>query len=291
LKQLTTICGYRYSFGINFLTFFKVQTVRVRIIFGLTNKGASVPFHHQFLLSNLINSLLLKNKSQFSNFDLYNFSGLKGQTKVGKEGLHFYSNKVTLVFSSPNEEFVEYFVKLLFKNQQLEIGKLLLIPLNVEKEIPPILSNEVKYICISPLVVINPLDSSLDPKKFLSPLTDGFSDMLYDSTMYRMEKSGRYSVDEIAEFYKFQIVPDKNYLTKIREEEKKFARIFPAYEDGVKYEVRGYTFPFVLYADPKVQQFVFDCGMGVFTHKGFGMLDIANADPNQRTTPYQFTID
>jgi CRISPR-associated endoribonuclease Cas6 len=265
--------------------------LRVRIIFGLTNKGASVPFHHQFLLSNLVNSLIENEKTEFHDFDLYNFSGLKGQTKVGKEGLHFYSNKVTLVFSSPNEEFLAFFIKALFKNQQLEIGKLLLVPLNVEKEAPANLTEEVKYICISPLVVISPLDPAVDPKRFLSPLTDEFSDMLYESTMFRMEKSGRYTTEEISSFFKFQIVPDKNYLEKIRQEEKKFARIFPAFEQGNKYEVRGYTFPFTLYADPKVQQFLFDCGMGIFTHKGFGMLDIANVDPNQRTTPYQFTLE
>ena len=265
--------------------------MRVRIVFGLTNKGASVPFHHQFLLSNLINSLLDKNKGEFADFDLYNYSGLKGQTKVGKEGLHFYSNKVTLVFSSPQEEFIDHFIKGVFKQQQVEIGKLLLIPLSVERENMPQLETEVKYICISPLVVINPQDQSIDAKKFISPSVDTFSDMLYESTMYRMEKSGRYTTEEIASFYKFQIVPDKNYLTKIREEEKKFARIFPAFDKSNKYEVRGYTLPFTLYADPKVQQFIFDCGMGVFTHKGFGMLDLANADPNQRTSPYPINQD
>jgi CRISPR-associated endoribonuclease Cas6 len=265
--------------------------VRLRIIFGLTNKGASVPFHHQFLVSNLVESILEKNKSKFSDFVEYNFSGLKGQTKIGKEGLHFYSSKVTLVFSSPNEEFTEFFIKNLFKNQQIEIGKLSLVPLNVERENMPKVGEDVKYICISPLVVLNPLDESTDPKKFISPVLDAFSDLLYDSTMTRMERSGRYSAEKISSFFKFQVVPDKNYLTKIREEEKKFARIFPVFEGGEKYEVRGYTFPFMLYAAPEVQQFVFDCGIGLFTHKGFGMLDIANADPNQRTTPYEFTVD
>lgn len=265
--------------------------MRVRIVFGLTNKGASVPFHHQFLLSGLVNSVMDRHRSEFPDFDLYNFSGLKGQTKVGKEGLHFYSNKVTLVFSSPNEKYIDVFVKALFKMPQVEIGKLLLVPLTVEKEAEPQLSTEVKFICISPLVIINPEEKGSDPKKFISPSTDMFSDMLYESTMSRMEKSKRFTPEEIASFYKFQIVPDKDYLTKIREEEKKFARIFPVFHKAEKYEVRGYTFPFTLYADPKVQQFVFDCGLGFYAFKGFGMLDIANADPNQRTTPFNVSND
>lgn len=238
-----------------------------------------------------MSSLIEKNNSKFSNYVEYNFSGLKGQTKVGKEGLHFYSSKITLVFSSPSEEFINFIVKAIFKEQQIEIGKLLMVPLNVEKEIMPVVGEEMKYICISPMVVLNPTDTSIDPKKFISPALDAYSDILYDNTMSRMEKSGRFSVDEIASFFKFQIVPDKNYLTKIREEEKKFARIFPVFEGDTKYEVRGYTFPFTLYAAPKVQQFILDCGIGLYTYKGFGMPDIANADPNQRTTPYEFTID
>jgi CRISPR-associated endoribonuclease Cas6 len=265
--------------------------LRIRIVFGLTNKGASVPFHHQYLVSDFISSLIEKNKSKFSDYVEYNFSGLKGQTKVGKEGLHFYSSKITLVFSSPSDAFVEFVIKSLFKHQQIEIGKLLLVPLNVEKENVPIMGEDMKYICISPMVVLSPTDNSIDPKKFISPALDAFSDILYDNTMSRMERSGRFTAEEISSFFKFQIVPDKNYLTKIREEEKKFARIFPVYEGETKHEVRGYTFPFTLYAAPKVQQFVFDCGVGLYTHKGFGMLDIANADPNQRTTPYEFTID
>lgn len=265
--------------------------MRVRIIFGLTNKGASVPFHHQFLLSNLVTTVIHRDKEEnkFLNFYDFSFSGLKGQTKVGKEGLHFYSNKVTLVMCSRSEEFIEFFVKQLFKMQQVEIGKLLLIPLNVEEEQMPTLQGETKFICISPMVVINPTVNLPEAKKFISPFLDSFSDFLYDTTMTRMEKSG-YSPEKLTEFYKFQIVPDKEYLTKIREEEKKFARIFPVFDKGEKYEVRGYTFPFTLYAHEEVQKYVFETGLGVLTYKGFGMLDLANQDPNQRTKPYVFSV-
>jgi CRISPR-associated endoribonuclease Cas6 len=272
-------------FDLNFLA------LRVRIVFGLSNKGATVPFHHQFLLANLINAHLDKYKPEFQGYEQYNFSGLKGQTKVGKDGLHFYSNKVTLVFSSPSERLIEALVKSIFKQQQFEIGKLLLIPLSVEKEILPVMSFEMKYICISPVVLLNPANNPSDSKRFILPTSDEFSDVLYDNTMYRMEKSGKYTAEQIESFYKFQIVPDRNYLDKIKDEEKKFARIFPAFDRSNKYEVRGYTLPITLFADPEVQQFIYDCGLGVYTHKGFGMLDLANSDPNQRTTTMEVNLD
>ena len=106
--------------------------------------------------------------------------------------------------------------------------------------------------------------------------------------MMRMERSGRYTADQIASFYKFQIIPDKTYLQKIKEGDKKFARIYPIQEANNRYEVRGYTFPFVLYSAPEVQQFLFECGMGYFTNKGFGMIDVVNADLARRTEPYLF---
>jgi CRISPR-associated endoribonuclease Cas6 len=102
-----------------------------------------------------------------------------------------------------------------------------------------------------------------------------------------MEALGSYSNEQLASFSKFQLVPDENYLRKIRENQKKFARIYPVYDQDVKYEVRGYTFPFVLYAAKEVQEFVFNGGLGSFTHKGFGMLDLANTDPSKRTTAYR----
>ena len=176
--------------------------MRVRVVFGLTNKGAIVPFHHQFMLNNLVNSLVDRTKGEFKGFEVYNFSGLKGQTKVGKEGLHFYSNKVTLVISSPVESFIKAVVKALFEKQQVEIGKLLLIPLSAEIEKAPEFKGDERFICISPLVVIHPEGSNMDPKKFLNPLSDQFSDLLYDSTMSRMEQSGLFSPEEITNFYK-----------------------------------------------------------------------------------------
>jgi CRISPR-associated endoribonuclease Cas6 len=72
-------------------------------------------------------------------------------------------------------------------------------------------------------------------------------------------------------------VPDKGYLARIEASHKKFARIYPLYDLDIKYEVRGYTFPFTLYAPDAVQHFIYESGLGYFSHKGFGMLDIPNS--------------
>ena len=262
--------------------------MRVRIIFLLKNKGGYVPFYHQFLLARLAEELLAD--TDFAGREDFHFSGLKGQTKISKSGLHFYSSRITLVLASPDPDLIDCFLQKLFEQKNTEIGMLQLEPEAVEREwLPEFKSDHLKCVCISPIVIMEPNANELLAKKFISPETDGFSDMLYESTMSRMERSGAYTPEQIASFYKFQVVPDKGYLQRIREGEKKFARIYPVFHRDVKQEVRGYTFPFTLYCAPEVQEFLFTSGIGYFTHKGFGMLDISNADLNRRTEVYQFS--
>ena len=266
--------------------------MRVRVIFILKNKGAFVPFHHQFLLAQLVKGIIIKGGNEkFKDFSFYNFSGLKGQTKISRNGLHFFSNRVTLVFSCLNKEFVDYFIEELFKISNVEVGNLVLLPESVELENMPEFKDEMKYICISPMVLLKPSFNDNESKRFIPPETDEFSDILFESTILRMEALGTYTNEKLTSFSKFQLVPDENYLRKIRENQKKFARIYPVYDQDVKYEVRGYTFPFVLYAAKDVQEFVFSGGMGSFTHKGFGMLDLANTDPSKRTIGYRKAVE
>ena len=101
-----------------------------------------------------------------------------------------------------------------------------------------------------------------------------------------MEEHG-IDTESIAGVNKFQVVPDLAYINKIRQSQKKFSRIYSYYDQDVRYEVRGYTFPFTIYASEEVQDFIFTCGLGYYGNKGFGMVDVANADQTKRTTEYR----
>lgn len=264
--------------------------MRIRIIFKLKNRGGVVPFHHQYLLSQLIKGVVVSgSEKQFRSFDYYNFSGLKGQTKISRKGLHFFSQYVTLVFSTPDGDFLNYFLNRLFQIQQVNIGSLLLQADYVEKEEPLNFSDHTKFVCISPIVLFKSDFNDDSSKRFVNPSSEVFSDLLYENTMERLIKTG-HSNEDIERFYKFQNIPDEVYLNKLREQKKKFARIYPVYDNDVKYEVRGYTFPFTMYAEKEVLEFVFQCGLGHFTHKGFGMLDIANADYHHRLQKYDLHL-
>jgi len=226
---------------------------------------------------------------RYSNFNDYNFSGLKGQTKISRKGLHFYSSRVTMVFSCFDKEFIDHFLAQLFGFPEIAIGSLKLSPDAVElEELDAELSEATKFVCISPVVLKTPKFQSDAAKAFIHPNLDEFSDMLYESTMERMEKSKRFSAEEVSSFYKFQVAADRDYLEKLSAEKKKFARIYPVYNQDIKYEVRGYTLPFTLYAAREVQEFIFNSGLGNLTHKGFGMIDIAGAARSKQISSYAF---
>lgn len=225
---------------------------------------------------------MLGKQEEFFHYTQYNFSGLKGQIKISRKGLHFFSSKVTLVFSASEKKFLDYFLRVLFEQKDLLIGNLQLVPESIEEEEPVEITDSVKFLCISPIVLLKGTFNDESGKRFIPPGTDEFSDLLYDSTMQRMEASGKFTAAQLAEYYKFQLVPDQEYLDRIQSSHKKFARIYPVYDSDIKFEVRGYTLPFTLYAPQPVQQFVYEHGLGFFSHKGFGMLDVANHANSQK---------
>ncbi|MBK5278403.1 MAG: CRISPR-associated protein Cas6, partial [Bacteroidia bacterium] len=129
--------------------------MRIRIIFSLVNRGGYVPFHHQFLLAQTIKGLVIQGANkEFASYTQYNFSGLKGQIKISRKGLHFYSSKVTLVFSASDQDFLDYFLATLFNQKELMIGNLQLVPESFEKEETATITDSVKFLCISPVVLI-----------------------------------------------------------------------------------------------------------------------------------------
>jgi CRISPR-associated endoribonuclease Cas6 len=241
-------------------------------------------------LAQVIKGLLVFGpEKSFLDFNQFNFSGLKGQTKVSRKGLHYYSSKVTLVFACSDKVFMDYFIARLFEQKEIIVGNLHLVPESVESEEQVKIGDEARFLCISPVVLIQAAFNDEKGKKFVTPESDEFSDLLYDSTIARMEATGKYTTEQLAAFYKFQIVPDRDYIQRIQTSHKKFARIYPLFDNDIKFEVRGYTFPFTLYAAKEVQQYVYENGLGYFTFKGFGMLDIANNDSIHTATEQEMS--
>lgn len=253
--------------------------MRVRVIFRLQNRGASVPFYHQNLLTDMLDSIVSEHTGE------YHFSALKGQTRVSKGGLHYCSRRVTLVLSCINRKDCDDMLRKIFAQKLWEVGDLRLEPEFVELEREPELKEIVKFVCISP-TILSSASSRRNLKEFLAPDNEAFTDLLYESTMNRMLHAGYIDSSDLHELTKFQLIPDRRYLEKIQQEEKKFARIYRVRQDNEEIEVRGYTFPFVLCAPLRVQQYIMAAGFGEFCDQGFGMLDLAHSDHASRTILY-----
>ncbi len=258
--------------------------MRVRVTFKVKNRGAAIPFHHQHLIANLLDQKIRKvNSNGLGDFSLFSFSGVKGLTRVSRQGLHYHSKRVSIVLGSINEEYVRLVLSEIFKSDSLKFGDLEVIPEQVDQELLPEFESEVKLVCISPIVPTSPNDD--DSKQFIDPFSNEFSDYLFDVVATKFESVGG-QPDTIPDFNKFQIVPDRNYIDKINSNGKKYSRIYRVQLNNKEREVRGYTFPFTLYAPPEIQKFIFLCGLGHFGNRGFGMVDLANHDPLERTVAF-----
>lgn len=244
--------------------------MRYRIKFRVLNEGAIIPFKHQALIESVI-SRFKNQHAEYSDFTAYTFSCLKGQYKAVPGGLLILSQNLILVISSCNGKFVEAFAESILNEKAILIGDLWLAPERSFSE--PVLefSEEIKYLCLSPLIIT---DSTFSNSQFHDYLfEENCSDALYESTIERMEQSGLYSEDQLNSFYKFQIVPDRHYLEKLFYDGKSFCRDYPITINNDYITVQGYTFPFTLFAAPEVHEFIYFNGLGAYTHKGYGMLD------------------
>src|SRR6188768_2519300 len=240
--------------------------MRIKISFLREHVSAnSIPLHHQKLLADGLSELM---DDIVQDRSFFNFSSLKGTSKITNGFMRFLSSKITLVISSRNQEFAEILVKKIFDKPYLAVGKMNLIPKTYEVIPDPSFQTKMRYLCISPLIMINP-DKELDrAQDMIDPTSQQFSDLLYNITLDRMERAG-YSESQLNEFAEFEAQPDMEYINKINESGKKYARF---YKSAAGNTMLGFLLPFTLHAHHDVHKFIWETGLGVLTEEGYGMV-------------------
>jgi len=228
-----------------------------------------MPLHHQMVLNK---SLIPFMDRRRDNKTLYTYSSMKGSSNVMNGIITFHSDKMSLIVSSNNDHFVKSMVDRIFQKHVVKIGKMLMMPKLQQVISNPEFKEEMKYVCLAPFVLI---DSGKEPERaetIIDPNTQEFSDLLFNSTMERMHKAG-FTEDELKEFQTFEVIGDQEYLKKTVENNKRFARF---YRNLDRQTIVGYLLPFTLHAHPKVQQFIFETGLGLYGLEGYGMIDIVH---------------
>lgn len=244
--------------------------MRIKISFlKVHGSSGTVPLHHQKIISALIDEVVHEIPSPT---DYFCFSSLKGTSKVQSGQIRFLSSKVSLVISAPEAHFAEQLVQKIFDRRLVSFSKLSLVPKSYDIIPDPEFKTVMKYVCISPMIPQPAFE--VDPTGVipdaLDPRSHEYSDLFYDAILDRMEKAG-FSQEQLTSFAEFEIMPDPNYIQKILETHKKFARI---YKNNLNQTIFGYLLPFTLHAHPQVQKFIWDCGIGLFTNQGYGMIDV-----------------
>lgn len=250
--------------------------MKVKIILNKQSKFGLVPFNHLPELVQVVQNIVKNNTTAFESiikpyansfeeFDLYSFSGIKGFSKVENNALNFQSKKLSWVISSPIEKFVDKLLDEFFKLPSVKIGDILVNPIQTEVMPAPTFHKAIKYLALSPLV-LNPKDDA----SYL-PDSEHFSDQLFEITIKRMMNF--YGKDALPynEMTEFQFIPDREYLERMKSQNKDYARMYETVGYG---SVKAYLMPFVLYAHPKIHEFIWDAGFGAITQEGFGGLDV-----------------
>src|SRR6187401_3473792 len=185
--------------------------MRIKISFlKVHGTNGLVPLHHQKIISSFLEDLMreLPVKS-----DRYNFSSLKGTSKVQNGQIRFLSSKVSLVISSPEPEFVQKLVDMLFDRRLINFAKLTLVPKSQQVIEDPDFQTVMKYVCISPLIPQQPFVAEENLPEPLNLTTHEFSDLIYDSIIERMERT-RFTEKQMNQFAEFEITPDSSYIAK-----------------------------------------------------------------------------
>ena len=242
--------------------------MRIKISFlKVHGTNGLVPLHHQKIISSFLEDVM---REMPEKSDRYNFSSLKGTSKVQNGQIRFLSSKVSLVISAPEAEFAQKLVERLFDRRLINFAKLTLVPKSQLVIVDPDFQTVMKYVCISPLVAQPPFVADEVTPEPMDPRTQEISDLFFETILNRMEQAG-FTEQQLNEFAEFEITPDPGYIERLLASQKKFARI---YKNNMSQTIFGYLLPFTLHAHPQVHKFIWDCGMGMFTTQGYGMIDV-----------------
>ncbi|HNQ12576.1 MAG TPA: CRISPR-associated endoribonuclease Cas6 [Bacteroidia bacterium] len=242
--------------------------MRVKISFLRDQKSSnSIPLHHQKLVYDAFHQLagdLLKDDKE-----IISFSSLKGTTRIQNGIMRFLSTKVTMVISSHKDELVRTIVDRMLSGQKFSVGRMDLIAKKEELIDNPDFDTKMRYLFISPLVLGDPRINPDLSKEHIDPLSPQFSDILYNRVLDQMEKAG-YTEKQINQFAEFEASADEDYVQRMSENGKKFARWYKCKEG---HTMVGYLIPFTLHAHKDVHKFVWEVGLGALLEQGYGMID------------------
>ncbi len=263
--------------------------MRVKITFS-SNENFFVPFNYKYEISALIYKLIAKASQDYATFlhekgfefdflrkfKLFTFSDLNFLPfKIDKtKGGFCEVEKVELIFSTLIPESIEKFISGIFKKQQIFLGfskgkKIDLFVEDVRALLEPNFDNELRFKCLSPIVVTTKKEINGDLKlhfvEYDSPdEKKQFADNIHKNLLYKYAAfhSKKYENQD----YIFEFHFDEDYIKSRNRKVYKLLR----YKNT---NIKGVYAPGLIKAPKELLEILYFGGVGEKNSSGFGCVE------------------
>ena len=236
--------------------------MRIKISFlKVHGSSGTVPLHHQKIISAFMDEII---RELPVTSDFYNFSSLKGTSKVQSGQIRFLSSKVSLVVST--SQWV--YGRLGKKNLRQKIGefaKLTLVPKSMISSLIRNSNPQMKYVCISPMIPQQPFPDGwvvLFLNRWIQEATSFQIFLWCRSGLHGKKPDSRKNKSAACGNLKSFLILDtfRKFL--------RHTKVCTVLKNNNNQTMYGYLLPFTLHAHPQVQKFIWECGIEKLHHPG-----------------------
>jgi len=174
-----------------------------------------------------------------------------------------------LTISSPKSEFIEHLVVGLLHEPFVFVGKERFRVETVRRLDNPVLSGDMRFIALSPIVCATKRDAD-HYAQYLFPGDEDFERVLFDNLCRKYEALFGSRLDAGRAHFRFTL--DQDYADRKNGKIQKLITIKEGRPDETK--VKGLLAPFRLEAPVELMEIGYECGFGERNSQGFGMVKV-----------------
>lgn len=250
--------------------------MRIQILADV-GKQITLPINYNHLLVGAIYRFLAESNPEYAGFlhdegyqaakkrfKLFTFSQLMAERRhITGEQIHFRST-LTWFVSSPTEQFLSHFADTLLTQGRLSIGQQQLKILDVNIPRTPRFQSEMRFRCLSPIVMSTVRDRDGQREMhYCLPDDPELSELIRQNLIRKHEAIHGSAPQNDALKFRF----DSAY---IKRKQGRVTRLVDF--KGIK--IRGILCPFRVSGSPALVQVGYECGFGDKNSAGFGMAEV-----------------
>lgn len=261
--------------------------MRITLELSHRKRTVTLPINNSYLVSSLIYNIVDRSSSEYAErlheqgyrlenkaFKLFTFSpvypGHRRKWVMHENGTMSTSEQlVHVTLSSPKEEFIEHLVVGLMREPVVSIGNERFRVETVRKLDVPVLTGDMRFIMLSPVVCSLKHEMDKHPQ-YLLPHDPDFKRVFVDNLCRKYQvlhgKSFACSDADVT----FEL--DADYVERKNGHTQKLITLKEGRSDETK--IRGVFAPFRLVAPPDLIEIGYDCGFGEKNSQGFGMVKV-----------------